>query len=114
LRGIENNYRGVRKTDDALQVTGDIIEIIKELGDKSIEKGLEKSSRETLVSLIEIGMMNEDIDLKERICETLKHMRVKLKNKEIFKSAIDICEKKQGHELDKFQKFKKFCRFDER
>ena len=112
--GIENNYRGNRKTDDALQVTGDIIGIIEEMGNKSIENRLEKSSRETLVSLIKIGMMNENIDLKKRICETLKHMHLKLENKEIFKSVIDMYEKKQGRELDKFQKFKEFCRFDER
>ncbi|RZN14128.1 MAG: DUF2254 domain-containing protein [Methanosarcinales archaeon] len=117
LSKFEPIYRIARKTeqeiqDDALQVTRHIIEIIKELGDESIENGLEKSSRETLVSLIEIGMMNEDIDLKNGICETLKHMREKLENKKIFKSAIGMCEKKQGHELDKFQKFKEFCRFD--
>lgn len=112
--GIENNYRVNRKTDDALQVTGDIIGIIEEMGNKSIENRLDKSSRETLVSLIKIGMMNENIDLKRRICETLKHMHLKLENKEIFKSVIDMYEKKQGRELDKFQEFKEFCRFDER
>jgi hypothetical protein len=115
LEGIENNYRVNRKTDDALQVTGDIIGIIEEMGNnKSIENRLEQSSRETLVSLIKIGMMNENIDLKKRICETLKHMHLKLENKEIFKSVIDMYEKEQGREIDKFQKFKEFCRFDER
>ncbi len=114
LRGIENNYRVARKTDDALRVTGGIIEIIKALGDKSIENGLKKSSRETLVSLVEIGMMNEDIDLKEGICKTLNRMKEKLEDKEIFKSVIDMYEKKQGYELDKFQDLKKSCKFDER
>jgi len=125
LGGIENNYRGKfleksgetntnRETDEALEVTESIITIIEELGNTSIEKGLEKSSREAFVSLIKIGMMNENIDLKKRICETLKHVHLKLENKEIFKSVIDAYEKKQGRELDKFQKFKEFCRFDER
>jgi hypothetical protein len=114
LEGIENNYRVNRKTDDALQVTGDIIGIIEEMGNKSIENRLEKSSRETLVSLIKIGMMNENIDLKKRICETLKHMHLKLENKEIFKFVIDAYENKQGRELDKFLEFKELCRFDER
>ena len=125
LGGIENNYRGEfleksgetnpnRETDEALEVTENIITIIEELGNTSIEKRLEKSSREAFVSLIKIGMMNENIDLKRRICETLKHMHLKLENKEIFKSVIDMYEKKQGRELDKFQKFKEFCRFDER
>ncbi len=41
-------------------------------------------------------------------------MHLKLENKEIFKFVIDMYEKEQGRELDKFQKFKEFCRFDER
>ena len=124
LEGIENNYRGSyleradvnskdRENDEALEVTENIIETIEELGNKSIENRLEKSSREAFDSLIKIGMMNENIDLKKRICETLKHMHLKLENKEIFKSVIDVYEKKQGRELDKFQGFKVFCRFDE-
>ena len=124
LGGIENNYRGEfleksgetntnRETDEALEVTENIITIIEELGNTSIEKRLEKSSREAFVSLIRIGMMNENIDLKKRICETLKHVHLKLENKEIFKSVIDAYEKKQGHELDKFQEFKVLCGFDE-
>jgi len=125
LGGIENNYRGKfleksgetntnRETDEALEVTENIITIIEELGNTSIEKGLEKSSREAFVSLIKIGMMNENIDLKKRICETLKHVHLKLENKEIFKSVIDAYEKKQGHELDNFQEFKVLCGFDEK
>ena len=124
LEGIENNYRGSylervdvnskdRETDEALEVTENITETIEELGNKSIENRLEKSSRETLASLIGIGMMNENVELKKRICETLKHMHLRLENKAIFKSVIVGFEKTQGRELDKFKKFREFCRFDE-
>jgi len=124
LEGIENNYRGSflervdvnskdREIDEALEVTENIIEIIEELGNKSIENRLEMSSRETLASLIKIGMMNENIELKKRISETLKSMYRKLENKEIFKTVIKSFEKTQGRELEKFQDFKEFCRFDE-
>jgi len=120
LGGIENNYRGKfleksretntnRETDEALEVTENIITIIEELGNISIEKGLEKSSRETFASLIEIGMRNDNTNLKKRICESLKHISRKLEDKEIFKSVIDVYEKKQGHELDKIEEFREFC-----
>lgn len=123
LEGIENNYRFSfleridanyrnRETDEPLEVTENIITIIEELGNISIEKRLEKSSREAFASLIEIGMRNDNTNLKKRICEILKHMHLKLENKEIFKSVIDAYEKKQGQELDRFQDFKEFCRFD--
>ena len=98
-----------RETDEALGVTENIITIIKELGNISIEKRLEKSSREAFDSLIEICMRNDNTNLKKRICETLKHMYLKLENKEIFKSAIDIDEKKHGHKSDKLQEFLEFC-----
>ena len=125
LEGIENNYRvsfsekiegtnANRETDEALEVTENIITIIEELANISIENRLEKASRETLISLIRIGMMNENINLKKRICEILKFMHLKLENKEIFKFVIDAYEKKQGRELDKFKEFKEFCGFDER
>lgn len=124
LGGIESNYRGSylervdanskdRETDEALEVTENIIEIIEELGNDSIENRLEKSSKEALASLIKIGMMNENIELKKRICETLKHMHLRLENKAIFKSVIAGFEKTQGRELDNFKKFREFCRFDE-
>jgi uncharacterized protein (UPF0297 family) len=124
LEGIENNYRvkflekiegtnANRETDEMLDVTENIITIIEVLGNISIEKRLEKSSREAFASLIEIGMMNDNTNLKKRICETLKHVHLKLEDKEISKSVIDAYEKKQGRELDKFQDFKVFCGFDE-
>ena len=124
LEGMENNYRGSylervdvnskdRETDEALEVTENIIETIEELGNKSIENRLEKSSRQTLASLIKIGSMNENIDLKKRICETLKHMHLRLEDKAIFKSVIEGFEKTQGRELEKFKEFKEFCKFDE-
>ena len=123
LEGIENNYRvkfsekiegtnANRETDETLEVTENIITIIEELGNISIEKRLEKSSREAFTSLIKIGMMNKNINLKKKICETLKHMYLKLEDKEIFKSVIDIYEKEPGHELDNFQEFKDYCKID--
>jgi len=125
LKGIENNYRvkfweksgGTNtniETDEALEVTENIITIIEELGNISIEKRLEKSLREVFASLIEIGMRNDNTNLKKRICESLKHIYRKLEDNEIFKSVIDVYEKKPGHELDKFKEFKEFCGFDER
>jgi len=120
LEGIEKNY-GVgflgrfegsnanRETNEMLEVTENIITIIEELGNRSIEKRLGKSSRDAFASLIEIGMRNDNTNLKKRICETLKHMYLKLENKAIFKSVIDAFEKRQGHELDKFTEFKEFC-----
>jgi hypothetical protein len=104
----ENNYRVKfweksgetntnRETDEALEVTENIITIIEVLGNISIKKRLEKSSKEAFVSLIEIGMRNDNTNLKKRICETLKHMYLKLENKDIFKSVIDAYEKKPGH-----------------
>ncbi len=124
LEGIENNYRVSylervdvnskdREKDEALEVTGNIIEIIEELGNKSIEDRLEMSSRKKLDSLIKIGMMNENVDLKKRICETLKSMYRKLEDKDIFKSVIEGYGKTQGLELNKFEKFMAFCSFDE-
>ena len=120
LEGIEHNYsnksqgksKGTnanKETNEMLEVTENIITIIEELGNISIEKRLGKSSREAFDSLIEIGMRNDNTNLKKRICETLKHMYLKLENKEIFKSVIDAFEKKQGHESDKFTAFKEFC-----
>ncbi len=111
LGGIENNYRST-KSDDALKVTEKIIEIIEELGYKSIDYKLEKSSREVINSLIQIGMMNENITIKARVCKTLKDMQGKLENKEIFKSIMEINETAPGYELVKFQEFKKFCDLD--
>lgn len=111
LEGIENNYR-YTKSSDVLEVTEKIIEIIEELGYKSIDYKLEKSSRDVINSLIKIGMMNENITIKARVCKTLKDMQEKLENKDIFKSVIEINEKKQGYELVKFQEFKKFCDLD--
>jgi hypothetical protein len=119
----ENNYRVKfweksgetntnRETDEALEVTENIITIIEVLGNISIKKRLEKSSKEAFVSLIEIGMRNDNTNLKKRICETLKHMYLKLENKDIFKSVIDAYEKKPGHELDKFLEFKDYCKID--
>jgi hypothetical protein len=124
LEGIENNYRGKFweksggtntniETDEALEVTENIITIIEELGNLSIEKRLEKSLREVFASLIKMGMRNDNTNLKKRICESLKHISRKLEDKEIFKSVTDVYEKKQGHELDKFKAFKVFCGFDE-
>ena len=124
LVGIEHNYRNKymeksmgtntnRETDEALEVTENVITIIEELGNISIEKRLEKSSKEAFASLFEVGMRNDNPNLKKRICETLKHMHLKLENKKIFKSVIDVYEKKPGHELDKFQEFLAFCGFDE-
>ena len=124
LEGIENNYR-VKfweksgktntniETDEALEVTENIITIIEELGNTSIEKRLEKSCREAFVSLIEIGLRNNNTNLKKRICETIKQMYLKLENKDIFKFVIDVYERKPRHELDKFMDFKVFCGFDE-
>jgi len=120
LEGSENNYKVSflerinviskdRETDEALDVTENIIGIVEELGNKSIENRLETSSREAFAALIEIGMRNDNTNLKKRICETLKHMYLKLENKAIFKSVIDAFEKKQGHKLDKFTEFKEFC-----
>jgi hypothetical protein len=120
LEGIEHNYSNKsqgksmgtnanRETNEMLEVTENIITIIEELGNISIEKRLGKSSREAFDSLIEIGMRNDNTNLKKRICETLKHMYLKLENKEIFKSVIDAFEKKQGHESNKFTAFKEFC-----
>ncbi|MDP2765835.1 MAG: DUF2254 family protein [Candidatus Methanoperedens sp.] len=111
LEGIENNYRHT-KSSDVLEVTEKIIEIIEELGYKSIDYKLEKSSREVINSLIQIGMMNENIIIKARVCKTLKDMQGKLENKEIFKSIMEINEKAQGYQLVKFQEFKKFCDLD--
>ncbi len=111
LEGIENNYRHT-KSSDVLEVTEKIIEIIEELGYKSIDYQLEKSSRDVIYSLIKIGMMNENITIKARACKTLKDMQGKLENKEIFKSIMEINEKSQGYELVKFQEFKKFCDLD--
>jgi hypothetical protein len=119
----ENNYRVKfweksgetntnRETDEALEVTENIITIIEVLGNISIKKRLEKSSKEAFVSLIEIGMRNDNTNLKKRICETLKHMYLKLENKDIFKSVIDAYEKKPGHKLDKFLEFKDYCKID--
>jgi hypothetical protein len=124
LVGIEHNYRNKymekgmgtntnRETDEALEVTENVITIIEELGNISIEKRLGKSSREAFASLIEIGMRNDNTNLKKRICETLKQMDLKLENKDIFKSVIDAYEKKPRHELDKFLDFKVLCGFDE-
>ncbi|MDD1745015.1 MAG: DUF2254 domain-containing protein, partial [Candidatus Methanoperedens sp.] len=77
LGGIENNYRHT-KSSDVLEVTEKIIEIIEELGYKSIDYKLEKSSRDGINSLIQIGMMNENITIKGRVCKTLKDMQEKL------------------------------------
>lgn len=111
LEGIENNYRHT-KSSDVLEVTEKIIEIIEELGYNSIDYKLEKSSREVINSLIQIGMMNENITIKARVCKTLKDMQGKLENKEIFNSIMEINEKAQGYKLVKFQEFKKFCGLD--
>ncbi|VVB89520.1 Uncharacterised protein [uncultured archaeon] len=112
LEGIENNYRGHTKSSDVLEVTEKIIEIIEELGYKSIDYKLEKSSREVINSLIHISMMNENITIKSRVCKTLKDMQGKLENKEVFKSIMEINEKTQGYQLAKFQEFLKFCDLD--
>ncbi|MDY6865035.1 MAG: DUF2254 family protein [Halobacteriota archaeon] len=125
-----------RKTDEALEVTDHIIKIIKEVGDISIEKGLERSSRDAFSSFIKIGMNNEDVDLRKRICENLKDMFQKGENREIFDSVIDTYEKGQAREhsiiihlkknkefidtyekgqareQDKYECFKGFCGFD--
>ena len=102
LEGIERNYKHKdTETDETLEVTDHIIKIINEVGNISIEKGLEMSSRDAFSSFIEIGMQNEDVDLRKRICENLKGMFQKDENKEIFNS-----------ELEKFKKFKEICDFD--
>ncbi|MCX9014676.1 MAG: hypothetical protein OIN89_07775 [Candidatus Methanoperedens sp.] len=111
LGGIENNYRHT-KSSDVLEITEKTIEIIEELGYKSIEYICEKSSKEAILALIDIGMMNENTTIKTRICNTLNDMQKKLENKDIFKSVIEINEKKQEYELAKFHEFKKFCAFD--
>jgi hypothetical protein len=108
LDRIENIY-GHTKSSDVLEVTEKIIEIIEELGYKSIDYKLEKSSRDGINALIQIGMMNENITIKARICKTLKDMQGKLEKKEIFKSIMEINEKAQGYDLVKFKEFKKFC-----
>ena len=69
--------------------------------------------KETLSSMIQIGMLNDDIDLKNRLCKTLKNMQGKLEDKDYFESVLKIFEDKQEYELDKFHKFKKFCSFDD-
>ena len=112
LEGIEGNYRN-KESNDVLEVTIKIIEIIEEFGYKSIDNNLEMSIKGTLSSMIQMGMMNDDIDLKNRLCETLKNMQGKLENKDYFKSVLKIYENKQEYELDKFHKFKKFCSFDD-
>ena len=111
LEGIEGNYRN-KESDDVFEVTKKIIEIIEELGYKSIDHELEKSIKDTLSSMIQIGMLNDNIDLKNRLCETLKNMQKKLENKDYFKPILKIYETKQGYELEKFHIFKKFCSFD--
>lgn len=111
LEGIENNYRHT-KSSDVLEVTEKTIEIIEELGYKSIDYKLEKSSREVINSLIKIGMRNENITIKTRACKTLKDMQGKMENKEIFKLIMELNEQSQGYELTKFQEFRKFCGFD--
>lgn len=111
LEGIENNYRHT-KSSDVLEVTEKIIEIIEELGYNSIDYKLEKSSREVINSLIKIGMMNENINIKARVCKTLKDIQGKLENKEIFNSIMEINEKAPEYILVKFQEFKKFCDLD--
>lgn len=107
LSVIESNYRGTKSG-----VTEKIVEIIKEIGYKSIDSELEKSSSEAMNSLILIGMMNGDISIKTQICRIIKDMQGRLVNKEIFKSIMEINEKAQGYELVKFQEFKKFCDLD--
>ncbi|MCK4928259.1 MAG: hypothetical protein KAR76_00840, partial [Methanosarcinales archaeon] len=111
LEGIEGNYRN-KESDDVLEVTRKIIEIIEEFGYKSIDHEMEKSIKGTLSSLIQIGMLNDDIDLKNQLCETLKNMQGKLENKDYFKSVLKIFEDKQEYELEKFHEFKTFCSFD--
>lgn len=118
LEGIENNYRQTR-LNDVEEVTKKIIDIIEELGKKSIivendsvVEVLEKSFREAMNSLIKIGMKNENITIKTRVCKTLKDMQGKMENKEIFKSIMELNEQSQGYELTKFQEFRKFCDFD--
>jgi len=112
LEGIEGNYRN-KESNDVLEVTIKIIEIIEELGYKSIDHELEKSIKETLSSMIQIGMLNDDIDLKNRLCKTLKNMQGKLEDKDYFESVLKIFKDQQEYELDKFYKFKKFCSFDD-
>ena len=112
LEGIENNFR-VKKSSDMLEITLKIIEIIKDLGDKSIHFKLEKSSKNAINSLIQIGMMSENIDIKKEICEILKNMQTALQNKKIFKSVLEINGKVEDNKLVKFQEFKKFCNFND-
>ena len=112
LEGIEGNYRN-KESNDVLEVTIKIIEIIEELGYKSIDHELEKSIKETLSSMIQIGMLNDDIDLKNRLCKTLKNMQGKLEDKDYFESVLKIFKDQQEYEFDKFYKFKKFCSFDD-
>lgn len=112
LEGIEGNYRN-KESNDVLEVTIKIIEIIEELGYKSIDHEMEMSIKGTLSSMIQIGMLNDDIDLKNRLCETLKNMQGKLENKDYFKSVLKIFEDKQEYELEKFREFKTFCSFDD-
>ena len=112
LEGIEGNYRN-KESNDVLEVTIKIIEIIEELGYKSIDHEMEMSIKGTLSSMIQIGMINDDIDLKNRLCETLKNMQGKLENKDYFKSVLKIFEDKQEYELEKFREFKTFCSFDD-
>ena len=112
LEGIEGNYRN-KESNDVLEITRKIIEIIEEFGYKSIDHELEMSIKGTLSSMIQIGMMNDNIDLKNRLCETLKIMQRKLENKDYFKSVLKIYENKQEYDLEKFHEFNKFCGFDD-
>ena len=112
LEGIDGNYRN-KESNDVLEVTRNIIEIIEEFGYKSIDHEMEMSIKGTLSSMIQIGMMNDNIDLKNQLCETLKNMQGKLENEDYFESVLKIFEDRQEYELDKFHKFKKFCSFDD-
>ncbi len=112
LEGIDGNFRN-KESNDVLEVTRKIIEIIEEFGYKSIDHELEMSIKGTLSSLIQIGMMNDNIDLKNRLCEMLKNMQGKLENKDYFKSVLKIFENKQEYELGKFHEFNEFCGFDD-
>lgn len=112
LEGIDGNFRN-KESNDVLEVTRKIIEIIEEFGYKSIDHELEMSIKGTLSSLIQIGMMNDNIDLKNRLCEMLKNMQGKLENKDYFKSVLKIFENKQEYELEKFHEFNEFCGFDD-
>lgn len=117
LDGIENNYRQ-SNSNDVEEVTKKIIDIIEELANKSIivEKYSvvsisEKSFGGAINSLIQIGMKNENITFRNRICEILKNFIKKPKTQKIFNSVIEINEKRQGNELRKFHEFYKFCGF---